>query len=95
VFELVNTPVTWRKRFNLDRGAILGLSHSFANVLCFRPQMKHPHIEELYFAGCSTHPEAGVRASLVIEKLAAQQIVRDRVAGERDIMAQLVPYPLT
>lgn len=37
VKELTNDPSTWKQRFNLDRGAILGLSHSFFNVLCFRP----------------------------------------------------------
>ncbi|KAK4609195.1 Phytoene desaturase [Fulvia fulva] len=38
--ELTNDPTTWRSRFNLDKGAILGLSHSFFNVLCFRPSTK-------------------------------------------------------
>ena len=38
--ELTNDPTTWRERFNLDRGAILGLSHSFFNVLCFRPSTR-------------------------------------------------------
>jgi phytoene desaturase (3,4-didehydrolycopene-forming) len=35
--EATNDPSTWKARFNLDKGAILGLSHSFFNVLCFRP----------------------------------------------------------
>ena len=35
--EATNDPTTWKSHFNLDRGAILGLSHSFFNVLCFRP----------------------------------------------------------
>ncbi|PSK34919.1 Phytoene desaturase [Elsinoe australis] len=35
--EITNDPFTWRDKFNLDRGAILGLSHSFFNVLSFRP----------------------------------------------------------
>lgn len=35
--EISNDPMTWQNTFNLDRGAILGLSHSFFNVLCFRP----------------------------------------------------------
>ncbi|EME38954.1 hypothetical protein DOTSEDRAFT_75604 [Dothistroma septosporum NZE10] len=38
--ELTNSPITWRDTFNLDKGAILGLSHSFFNVLCFRPATK-------------------------------------------------------
>ncbi|KAK3060302.1 hypothetical protein LTS18_008840 [Coniosporium uncinatum] len=41
--EEVNTPASWRERFNLDRGAILGLSHSFFNVLCFRPSTRHQY----------------------------------------------------
>lgn len=38
--ELTNDPTSWKSRFNLDRGAILGLSHSFFNVLCFRPSTR-------------------------------------------------------
>ncbi|QPG95401.1 hypothetical protein C2857_000543 [Epichloe festucae Fl1] len=57
--EMVNTPATWRDRFNLDKGAILGLSHSFFNVLSFRPRTKHADYEGCYFVGSSTHPGAG------------------------------------
>ena len=38
--ELSNDPLSWKQRFNLDKGAILGLSHSFFNVLCFRPSTR-------------------------------------------------------
>jgi phytoene desaturase (3,4-didehydrolycopene-forming) len=38
--ELSNDPSSWKQRFNLDKGAILGLSHSFFNVLCFRPSTR-------------------------------------------------------
>lgn len=38
--ELTNDPMSWKEIFNLDRGAILGLSHSFFNVLCFRPNTR-------------------------------------------------------
>jgi phytoene desaturase (3,4-didehydrolycopene-forming) len=43
--ELTNDPMSWRDRFNLDKGAILGLSHSFFNVLSFRPstRARKPH----------------------------------------------------
>ncbi|SMQ56363.1 unnamed protein product [Zymoseptoria tritici ST99CH_3D7] len=40
IHEQSNDPVTWRSAFNLDKGAILGLSHSFFNVLCFRPSTR-------------------------------------------------------
>lgn len=38
--EISNDPMSWRSRFNLDKGAILGLSHSFFNVLAFRPSTR-------------------------------------------------------
>lgn len=27
--EIINDPITWRDKFNLHKGSILGLSHSF------------------------------------------------------------------
>lgn len=46
--ESVETPLSWRSKFNLDRGAILGLSHSFFNVLSFRPSIKHGNINVIF-----------------------------------------------
>lgn len=75
--EDVNTPVTWREKFNLDRGAILGLSHSFFNVLCWRPKTRHDNIKGLYFVGASTHPGTGVPVCLAGGKIVSDQIIND------------------
>jgi phytoene desaturase (3,4-didehydrolycopene-forming) len=75
--ELINTPASWKERFNLDRGAILGLSHSFFNVLSFRPKTKHADIKNLYFVGASTHPGTGVPIVLAGSKLTTGQILDD------------------
>lgn len=75
--ESVNTPVSWREEFNLDRGAILGLSHSFFNVLSFRPKTKHSDVQSLYFVGASTHPGTGVPICLAGSKIVAEQIMDD------------------
>lgn len=77
VHEIVNSPLTWREKFNLDRGAILGLSHDFDNILWFRPQMKHFAIKGLYFTGSSTHPGAGVPACLLSGKFVVREIMKD------------------
>jgi phytoene desaturase (3,4-didehydrolycopene-forming) len=77
VHEDVNTPTIWREKFNLDRGAILGLSHSFFNVLCFRPNTKHRDIKGLYFVGASTHPGTGVPVCLAGGKIVSKQIIDD------------------
>ena len=75
VQELVNTPASWKERFNLDKGAILGLSHSFFNVLSFRPSTKHASIDGLYFVGASTHPGTGVPICLAGSKITVEQVL--------------------
>ncbi|KAK5033725.1 hypothetical protein LTR13_006777 [Exophiala sideris] len=77
VDEDINTPATWKEKFNLDKGAILGLSHSFFNVLSFRPRTKHDEISNLYFVGASTHPGTGVPIVLAGSKLTTGQILDD------------------
>ena len=75
--EMLNTPATWKEKFNLDKGAILGLSHSFFNVLAFRPNTKHDTISALYFVGASTHPGTGVPIVLAGSKITSDQILDD------------------
>jgi phytoene desaturase (3,4-didehydrolycopene-forming) len=77
VKEILNTPASWKTEFNLDKGAILGLSHSFFNVLSFRPATKHASIKELYFVGASTHPGTGVPIVLAGSKITTGQILDD------------------
>lgn len=77
VKEIVNTPATWKTKFNLDKGAILGLSHSFFNVLSFRPSTRHSRIGQLYFVGASTHPGTGVPICLAGSKVTTEQILDD------------------
>ena len=83
VDEVINTPPTWKSRFNLDRGAILGLSHSFFNVLSFRPKTKHSSINNLYFVGASTHPGTGVPIVLAGAKIVTEQILTGLGQGHR------------
>jgi phytoene desaturase (3,4-didehydrolycopene-forming) len=77
IHEIVNSPTTWKEKFNLDKGAILGLSHSFFNVLSFRPKIKHPSIGQLYFVGASTQPGTGVPICLAGSKLTSEQVLGD------------------
>ncbi|KAI4253071.1 MAG: hypothetical protein LQ352_003915 [Teloschistes flavicans] len=75
VKEMVNTPQSWKDVFNLDKGAILGLSHSFFNVLSFRPKTKHPSIDRLHFVGASAHPGTGVPIVLAGAKITSEQVL--------------------
>lgn len=83
--ESVNTPPTWKSTFNLDRGAILGLSHSFFNVLSFRPKTKHANIDNLYFVGASTHPGTGVPIVLAGAKIVSEDILKE--------LGRRIPWP--
>ena len=73
--EIANTPQSWKDTFNLDKGAILGLSHSFFNVLSFRPSTKHPSIDRVHFVGASTHPGTGVPICLAGSKITSEQVL--------------------
>ena len=75
VKEISNTPQSWKDVFNLDKGAILGLSHSFFNVLSFRPKTKHPSIDRLHFVGASAHPGTGVPICLAGAKITSEQVL--------------------
>ena len=77
IHESINTPLTWKSTFNLDRGAILGLSHSFFNVLSFRPKTRHAKYEGCYFVGASTHPGTGVPICLAGSKITSEQVLTD------------------
>ncbi|KAI8182118.1 Phytoene desaturase [Colletotrichum sp. SAR 10_75] len=76
--EIVNTPLTWEDKFNLDKGAILGLNHGFFNVLAFRPKTRAEGLDYAYFVGASTHPGTGVPIVLAGAKITAEQILDDR-----------------
>ncbi|KAH6671915.1 hypothetical protein B0J14DRAFT_594682 [Halenospora varia] len=75
--EIVNDPISWEERFNLDKGSILGLSHSFFNVLAFRPSTRAKGVKNTYFVGASTHPGTGVPIVLAGAKITSEQILHD------------------
>ncbi|KAF2790373.1 phytoene dehydrogenase [Melanomma pulvis-pyrius CBS 109.77] len=86
--ETMNTPPTWKETFNLDRGAILGLSHSFFNVLGFRPKTSHPDLDGLWFVGASTHPGTGVPIVLAGARIVSREVLgrwRKRVPWEMGV----------
>src|SRR5512136_1673812 len=76
-FEETYTPLSWRKRYNLERGATHGLAHTLTQMAYFRPANRHPRYRNLYFVGASTHPGTGVPTAMVSGRLSAQRILDD------------------
>jgi phytoene desaturase len=81
-FEICFTPQSWCKRYNLLKGATHGLSHNLTQLGYFRPKNRHPHYQNLYFVGASTHPGTGVPTALISARLVAERI-RDEIILER------------
>lgn len=73
-FEVTYNPLSWRRRYNLVKGATHGLSHNLLQLGYFRPANRHPQIHNLYFAGASTHPGTGLPTVMVSARLAANRI---------------------
>ena len=76
-FEVSYTPLSWRKHYNLMKGATHGLCHNLTQLGYFRPSNRHPRYHNLYFAGASTHPGTGVPTALVSARLAAERMLDD------------------
>jgi phytoene dehydrogenase-like protein len=76
-FEVTYTPPSWRKRYNLVKGATHGLSHTLTQLAYFRPHNRHPRYPNLYFVGASTHPGTGVPTALVSARLVSERILDD------------------
>lgn len=76
LFETCFTPCSWRKRYNLYKGATHGLSHTITQLAYMRPHNQHKRYRNLYFVGASTHPGTGVPTVLVSARLAAERILQ-------------------
>jgi phytoene desaturase len=76
-FEVNYTPRSWRKRYNLMKGATHGLAHTLTQLGYLRPHNRHAQYRNLYFVGASTHPGTGVPTALVSARLTAARVLED------------------
>ena len=74
-FEVNFTPLSWRKRYNLVKGATHGLSHNLTQLGYFRPDLQHPRYRNLYFTGASTRPGTGLPNAMISGRQVAQRII--------------------
>jgi phytoene desaturase len=54
------TAETWRDDFNVFRGAVFNLSHTWLQLGPLRPNVKSSNIDNLYWVGGGTHPGSGL-----------------------------------
>ncbi|WP_373482161.1 phytoene desaturase family protein [Acetobacterium sp.] len=77
IFEKAYTPSDFRDDFNALFGATFGLRPTLLQSNYWRPQPKAMGYENLYFAGSSAHPGAGVPIVLTSAKITVAEVVRD------------------
>ena len=76
-FEIRYTPLSWRMRYNLVKGATHGLCHNLMQLGYMRPANRHAQVHNLYFTGASTRPGTGMPTALISARQAAQRILDD------------------
>ena len=54
------TAETWRDDFNVFRGAVFNLSHTWLQLGPMRPHVESPDIKGLFWVGGGTHPGSGL-----------------------------------
>jgi phytoene desaturase len=73
----VYTPNDFESKFNLQFGATFGLRPTLFQSNYYRPQNKFRYLKNLYSAGSSNHPGAGVPIVLSSAKLAVKELDKD------------------
>lgn len=81
VFEKLFTPHDFKEKFNAYNGSTFGLAPTLFQSNYYRPHNKSSKCKNLYFAGSSVHPGAGVPIVLTSGRLAAEEIFRDWTSG--------------
>ncbi|MGV8980832.1 phytoene desaturase family protein [Clostridium sp.] len=76
LYENYLTPRDLKKKFNSYGGAAFGLSHTLTQTNYFRPHLKLPKVNNLYFVGSSVQPGTGISIVLISSKLVAEEIIK-------------------
>jgi len=84
VSKTIYTPTEWQERFNLHRGSGLGLSHDFSQIGAFRPANYDEKFSNVFYAGASTIPGAGLPMALISSELAVKGILKYRSPNQKD-----------
>jgi phytoene desaturase len=77
VFEDMYTPDKFSSELEAHYGATFGLAPTLFQSIYFRPRNVHPYGKNLYFAGSSVHPGAGIPIAMTSGKLVHHEVKKD------------------
>jgi phytoene desaturase len=96
--ERIWTPVDWEQGMGIHLGATFNLSHSYGQMLHFRPRNRFEDIDGMYIVGGGTHPGSGlpviyegarISSRLLLQDLGADAAFMDRRDAEPGPEAEL------
>mmetsp|Transcript_23496 Transcript_23496/g.50123 ORF Transcript_23496/g.50123 Transcript_23496/m.50123 type:complete len:536 (+) Transcript_23496:368-1975(+) len=83
--ERVIRPSEWKERYNIQHGAVFGLSHNLLQLACLRPPRRTglpradpTQVQGLHFVGASTRPGNGVPLVLMGVDTVFQEILEEQ-----------------
>ena len=85
------TAETWRDDFNVHRGAVFNLSHTWLQLGPLRPKVKSPDIEGLYWVGGGTHPGSGLLTIMESANIAANYVSQQLGRGSLEAWPYVPP----
>lgn len=74
VLQIEYTPEDWQNKFNLYKGAGLGLSHTMMQIGALRPKNFDEKFRNTFYVGSSTIPGAGLPMAVISSKLVTERI---------------------
>jgi phytoene desaturase len=76
-YERIITPADWDADFELYKGAVFGLAHTWSQMLHLRPRNRFAEIERMYLVGGNTHPGSGLPVIFESARISSRLILED------------------
>ena len=77
VYERILTPDDWDGGFELHKGSVFGLAHSWSQMLHLRPRNRFEELDSVYLVGGSTHPGSGLPVIFESARISSRLLLND------------------
>lgn len=92
-FEEMVTPADWETKARVAHGAIFSLSHTWNQILAFRPHNRSEDLDNLWLAGGGTHPGSGLPLVFQSARITAEGIARKYSGRPAPVAPLAIPLP--
>jgi phytoene desaturase len=76
-YERIITPKDWDVNFELHKGAVFGLAHTWSQMLHLRPRNRFDELDGMYLVGGSTHPGSGLPVIFESARISSRLLLND------------------